>query len=334
MLYLTGDAKSFRQSERPPPASARRHAVPLPRPRRTATPVPQPHARSGCPPPPPPPKAPRWWWTSGGMLESGVPCPSTPPGARWSSRWQASMGHCCRGGEVSCAAPTSGVESPRPRHTHAHPPPPPLPTGSYCVFDGASGHGVLDSTPRQGTRATLLVNWWAAQPAAVKPLTAAERAERGLASPPAAAAASVTDVGGGGGQAAGAREGATAVGSSSSGGGGRGTEYVSGSSSSSGGGGVAIEVVVLEVGEEDLQGEQLLLVRCLPPRAHDPGRTRRSVACRPAVPPAPRLATPSLPVPPLPALPRPPARSCVRHRWTTCCASVGCLCWARGRRTR
>lgn len=35
--------------------------------------------------------------------------------------------------------------------------------GCYCAFDGALGHGVLDSFAGS-RRATLLVNWWAHQP--------------------------------------------------------------------------------------------------------------------------------------------------------------------------
>jgi hypothetical protein len=35
--------------------------------------------------------------------------------------------------------------------------------GSYCVFDGRLGHGVLDSFSK-ATRATVLVNWWTHQP--------------------------------------------------------------------------------------------------------------------------------------------------------------------------
>jgi hypothetical protein len=31
--------------------------------------------------------------------------------------------------------------------------------GTYCLFDGRLGHGVLDSCS-SSTRATLLVNWW------------------------------------------------------------------------------------------------------------------------------------------------------------------------------
>ena len=34
---------------------------------------------------------------------------------------------------------------------------------SYCIFDGALGHGVLDSG-RQDVRVTLLVNWWKKRP--------------------------------------------------------------------------------------------------------------------------------------------------------------------------
>ncbi|KAK9841653.1 hypothetical protein WJX74_009543 [Apatococcus lobatus] len=36
-------------------------------------------------------------------------------------------------------------------------------TGLYCIFDGKLAHGVLESTSQQD-RATLLVNWWTAQP--------------------------------------------------------------------------------------------------------------------------------------------------------------------------
>lgn len=39
---------------------------------------------------------------------------------------------------------------------------------AYCLFDGALGHGVLESGS-DGRRATLLVNWWAQRPAAVLP---------------------------------------------------------------------------------------------------------------------------------------------------------------------
>lgn len=35
--------------------------------------------------------------------------------------------------------------------------------GSYCIFDGRLGHGVLDSFSGS-RRATLLVNWWTHQP--------------------------------------------------------------------------------------------------------------------------------------------------------------------------
>lgn len=35
--------------------------------------------------------------------------------------------------------------------------------GSYCIFDGRLGHGVLDSFAGS-ERATLLVNWWSHQP--------------------------------------------------------------------------------------------------------------------------------------------------------------------------
>ena len=35
--------------------------------------------------------------------------------------------------------------------------------GSYCLFDGALGHGVLDSGSSE-RRCTLLVNWWARKP--------------------------------------------------------------------------------------------------------------------------------------------------------------------------
>ena len=35
--------------------------------------------------------------------------------------------------------------------------------GKYCVFDGALGHGVLDSSNTE-RRMTLLVNWWKEKP--------------------------------------------------------------------------------------------------------------------------------------------------------------------------
>lgn len=41
--------------------------------------------------------------------------------------------------------------------------------GSYCLFDGRLGHGVLDSCSST-TRATLLVNWWTQWPQAVEQL--------------------------------------------------------------------------------------------------------------------------------------------------------------------
>lgn len=41
--------------------------------------------------------------------------------------------------------------------------------GQYCIFDGALGHGVLDS-PITTQRVTLLINWWKAQPRALTPL--------------------------------------------------------------------------------------------------------------------------------------------------------------------
>lgn len=36
-------------------------------------------------------------------------------------------------------------------------------SGSYCIFDGGLGHGVLDSCC-SSQRVTLLVNWWTDQP--------------------------------------------------------------------------------------------------------------------------------------------------------------------------
>jgi hypothetical protein len=35
--------------------------------------------------------------------------------------------------------------------------------GTYCIFDGQLGHGVLDSCS-SSIRATLLVNWWSRCP--------------------------------------------------------------------------------------------------------------------------------------------------------------------------
>ena len=36
--------------------------------------------------------------------------------------------------------------------------------GTLAIFDGALGHGVLDSAA-EGERITMLINWWKYQPA-------------------------------------------------------------------------------------------------------------------------------------------------------------------------
>eukprot|EP00887_Chlorella_sp_A99_P002788 scaffold6.g2788.t1 len=79
----------------------------------------------------------------------------------------------------------------------------------YCVFDGGLAHGVLDAlaAPRGdacaaaaaacgsipgGARATLLVNWWAAQPQGVECLLDADVASMRLSPPPAVALAAAS----------------------------------------------------------------------------------------------------------------------------------------------
>ena len=51
--------------------------------------------------------------------------------------------------------------------------------GSYCLFDGRLGHGVLDSFS-SAQRTTMLVNWWESQPESVAVLRDEEIGERGM----------------------------------------------------------------------------------------------------------------------------------------------------------
>lgn len=55
--------------------------------------------------------------------------------------------------------------------------------GSFCVFDGRLGHGVLDSGSRSERR-TLLVNWWVKQPRKIGRLTMDDVARAGLSLDP------------------------------------------------------------------------------------------------------------------------------------------------------
>lgn len=55
--------------------------------------------------------------------------------------------------------------------------------GALLVFDGALAHGVLDSAGA-GVRRTLLVNWWRAQPRAVRRATADEYTAQHKLAPP------------------------------------------------------------------------------------------------------------------------------------------------------